>query len=89
MSELKLFGKLIPLLTLNQGEACCDRNLLSSSVSLDAVNSNHRIQAQPPMQEHQFQTIISGFSFNESAIDDVVFKHVNPVDISEDYAAGI
>ncbi|KAL4383888.1 hypothetical protein GQ457_15G004850 [Hibiscus cannabinus] len=50
MSELKLFGKLIPLLTLNQGEACCHRNLLP----LDAVNSNHRIQAQPPMQEqHQ------------------------------------
>ncbi|GMI99889.1 hypothetical protein HRI_003658200 [Hibiscus trionum] len=40
MSELKLFGKLIPLLTLNQDEACCDRN------SSGPVNSNHGIQAQ-------------------------------------------
>ncbi|XP_039069477.1 cyclic dof factor 1-like isoform X2 [Hibiscus syriacus] len=49
MSELKLFGKLIPLLTLNRDEAlvdhCCGTNLLSPS------NSNHGIQAQPPMEE--------------------------------------
>ncbi|KAK8604361.1 hypothetical protein V6N13_099306 [Hibiscus sabdariffa] len=58
MSELKLFGKLIPLLTLNQDETlvddCYERNLLSSSPnSLGAVNSNHGIQAQPPMEDQE------------------------------------
>ena len=68
-SAIKLFGKTIPLLTLNQVEAladhelsfrgttredCCDRNLLSSSNSLSGVNSNDGVQAQAPREDQVY-----------------------------------
>ncbi|XWS69699.1 hypothetical protein CRYUN_Cryun04dG0201400 [Craigia yunnanensis] len=67
-SAIKLFGKTIPLLTLNQVEAladhelsfrganredCCDRNLLSSSNSLGGMNSNDGVQAQAPREDQE------------------------------------
>ncbi|GMJ05661.1 cycling DOF factor 1 [Hibiscus trionum] len=54
MSELKLFGKLIPLLTLNQDETLvhdfCQRNLISSSPSSLGA---HGIQVHPPLEDQE------------------------------------
>ncbi|XWS64252.1 hypothetical protein CRYUN_Cryun06bG0170300 [Craigia yunnanensis] len=67
-SAIKLFGKRIPLLTLNQEEAladrelsfrgaaredCFDTNLLSSSNSLGGVNSNDGVQAHAPREDQE------------------------------------
>ncbi|XP_021299813.1 cyclic dof factor 1-like [Herrania umbratica] len=67
-SVIKLFGKTIPLPTLNQEEAladqeipfkgaaredCCDGNLVSSSSSLGGVNSNDGIQAQVTREDQE------------------------------------
>ncbi|XVF03321.1 hypothetical protein REPUB_Repub04eG0251100 [Reevesia pubescens] len=57
-SAIKLFGKIIPLLTSNQEKALadheyCDRNLLSSSDFLGGVNCNDRVQAQAPKEDQE------------------------------------
>ncbi|XWS23181.1 hypothetical protein CRYUN_Cryun29cG0099000 [Craigia yunnanensis] len=73
-SAIKLFGKTIPLLTLNQEEEAltdlelsfrragredfCDRNLLSLSSTLDGVNSNDGYQAQAPREDQQGHQVL-------------------------------
>ena len=53
-SVITLFGKTIPLLTLNQDEDCCDRNLLSSSNTVDGVNSNDGYQTQARREDQVY-----------------------------------
>ncbi|MBA0862371.1 hypothetical protein Goshw_007699 [Gossypium schwendimanii] len=56
-SSIKLFGKMIPLLTFNQDETLVldssNGHLLSSSNSLGAVNSNHGLPLQVPIEDKE------------------------------------
>lgn len=56
-SSIKLFGKMIPLLRFNQDETLVldssNRYLLSSSNSLGAMNSNHGLQLQAPIEDKE------------------------------------